>query len=59
MGRDAVTASISGQDDPGREFAFTDDDFQAIARFALSSVPALRRIWRCWTVRTPRPSTWR
>jgi chemotaxis protein methyltransferase CheR len=32
MGRDAVTASISGQDNPGREFAFTDDDFQAIAR---------------------------
>ncbi len=32
MGRDAMTASISGRDDPGREFAFSEDDFQAIAQ---------------------------
>ncbi len=32
MGRDAMTASISGRDDPGREFAFSEDDFRAIAQ---------------------------
>src|ERR1700733_5096498 len=32
MGRHAVTASISGRDGPGQEFAFSEDDFQAIAQ---------------------------
>jgi len=32
MGYGAAAASISGRDYPGREFALSDDDFQAIAR---------------------------
>ena len=31
-GADAISASISGRDDPGREFAFSNEDFQAIAQ---------------------------